>query len=66
MVSYEPLFKTMEKKEISTYKLIKNGIDKKTIYRLKHGENVTINMLEKICRILDCEIEDVVKIIKDK
>lgn len=65
MISYEPMFEYMKRNKISTYFLYQNGIDKKTIYRIKHGENVTLATLEKICKILDCELQDVVKIVKD-
>ncbi len=62
MISYDPLFLTLKKKDISTYYLIQNGIDKKTIHRIKHNENITLLTVEKICTILECEIQDVVKI----
>ena len=40
MVDYSPLWKTMEKKGISQYYLIKKGgIDNKTIYNIKRNEN---------------------------
>lgn len=64
MISYEPMFETMRSKNISTYYLYQNGIDRKTIYRIKHGENITLNMLERIALLIDCEIQDLVKFIK--
>ena len=65
MISYDPLWKTMHKKEITTYQLIKRGIDKKTIHNLKNNANITMLTAEKICRILDCQINEIVEFIND-
>lgn len=66
MYSYEPLWKTMKRKNVTTYQLIKKGIEKKTIYNLQHNANVTVLTLEKLCTILDCEVSDVVEIRKSR
>lgn len=66
MYSYEPLWKTMKKKDVTTYQLIKQGIEKKTIYNLQHNANVTVLTLEKLCTILDCEVSDVIEIRKSR
>ena len=65
MYSYDPLWETMKRKNITTYYLIKHGIEKKTIYNLQHHANITVLTLEKLCSILDCEVSDVVCIRKD-
>ncbi len=65
MISYNPLWKIMHKKEITTYQLIKRGIDKKTIHNLKNNANITMLTAEKICRILDCQINEIVEFIND-
>ena len=63
MISYAPLWQTLDQKQITTYTLItKYNIDKKIIYKLKHNQNVTIETLEKICIALGCKIEEVVNI----
>lgn len=62
--SYEPLWDTMKARGISTYKLINTyNFNKGTLYHLKKGDNVTLNTLAVLCQILDCQIQDVVKII---
>lgn len=66
MYNYDPLWKTMKEKDISTYRLIKSGIEKKTLYNLQHNKNVTVLTLEKLCTILDCKVENIVNIIPDK
>ena len=66
MISYKPLWDKMEKENVTTYKLIKEGIDKKTIHNLKNNANITMLTAEKLCRILKCEIGDIVEFIDDK
>ena len=66
MIRYEPLWRTMREKGISTYKLLQEGIDKRTLYNLKHNANITMLTAEKLCRILNCEISDIVEIIDDE
>lgn len=60
IIDFSPLWKTMEKKNITQYHLIKQGIDNKTLDSLKKNKNITLVTLEKLCRILDCEPNDVV------
>lgn len=60
MIDDSPLWATMERKGISQYKLIKAGIDNKTLDALKKGNNITLFTLEKLCMILDCTPNDVV------
>lgn len=65
IISYEPMWKTMKRKGISQYKLLKRGIDHRTLNTLKHGGNITMRTLENICRILDCEAGEVVAFVED-
>lgn len=62
MVSYAPLWRTMEKCGATTYTLqVKGGISSSTIRRLKAGDSVSTNTLDALCKILNCTIQDVVK-----
>ena len=61
MLDYSPLRRTMEEKGISQYRLIKAGIDNKTLDALKKGNNITLLTLEKICTILDCTPNEVIR-----
>ena len=61
MIDYSPLWKTMAQKGVSQYRLIKSGIDNKTLDSLKKNNNITLLTLEKLCRILDCSPNDVVQ-----
>lgn len=55
----------MKKKDITTYQLIQQGIDKHTIQNLKEDKNITMLTAEKLCNILNCDISDIVVFIKD-
>lgn len=64
-VSYNKLWKLLIDKSINKTRLHEiTGLSKSTITKLAKGENVNIEVLEKICKCLDCNIEDVVEIIK--
>ena len=61
MLDYSPLWETMERKGITQYRMLQSGIDNKTLDSLKKGNNITLLTLEKICWILDCTPNDVVR-----
>ncbi|MBE5829726.1 MAG: helix-turn-helix transcriptional regulator [Butyrivibrio sp.] len=63
MIDYSPLWETMKQKNISQYYLLKHGIDNKTLDGLKKNKNITLYTLEKICTILDCTPNDVIKFV---
>ena len=63
-LDYSPLWATMKEKEISQYRLLKCGVDNKTLDTLKKGGNITLLTLEKVCSILDCTPNDVVQFTK--
>lgn len=61
MISYDPLWETMRRKGATTYTLqVKGGISSSTIRRLKANESVFTNTLDALCKILACELSDVV------
>ena len=61
MISYAPLWATMEKRGATTYTLqVKGGISSSTIRRLKAGESVSTNTLEALCQVLNCSLSDIV------
>ena len=66
MISYDPLWKTMESKNITTYTLIyKHGINSRTINNLKHNKGITVYTIERLCDILDCTPNDILTFTKD-
>ena len=67
MISYEPLWRTMKAQGATTYTLqVKGEISSSTVRRLKAGESVSTNTLDALCRILECELSEIVEYIPDK
>lgn len=66
MIVFDRLWNLMKEKGVSTYKLREEcGIDSKTIRRLKANENIETKTIDKLCRALDCRIQDIVEYIED-
>ena len=59
MIVYDKLWKQMEEKKISQYRLGKAGLSQSTLTRLKNNEVVTTETLDKICSLLHCRLEDI-------
>lgn len=67
MIVYTPLWETLKKKGISTYKLEKTyNMNKNMIHNLKHNKSITMNTLDYLCKTFDCGILDVIEYIKDE
>ena len=67
MLSYEPLWKTLitkklKKTDLVTHKIISSS----TLAKLGKDEYVNTKIYDKICKFLNCEIEDIVKYIPDE
>jgi len=63
-VSYKKLWKLlidhdMKKKDLAE----KTGISSYTIAKMTKGENVTTDILVRICKTLNCNIEDIMEIV---
>ena len=66
MITFEPLWETMKSKHISSYALInKYGISRSLWAKLKHDKNVTLQTVDRLCEILDCDIVDIVRRVPD-
>ena len=66
MISYEPFFRTLEKKGITSYRLMKMGFPRSTYYAIKHGDNISSHTVNQLCRILKCNVVDTVEYIEDQ
>lgn len=66
MIDYSPLWKTLAKKNITTYALEhKFGFNKNMIHRLKHNQSITMNTLDYLCKTFDCDVTDIIKYVKE-
>lgn len=67
MISYDRLWETMKEKGISQYTLIKkHNISPAQITRLKRNESVSTHTIETFCKILKCNVEDIMQYIEDE
>ena len=66
MIDYSPLWKTMEAKNITQYRMIEQGIDRRVLDTLRKNKNITMLTLEKLCNVLDCEPSDIVRFIPEE
>jgi len=66
MIKYDRLWITLKNKQVSQYKLIREyGIDKAQLHRLRKNMVVKTLILDKLCSILDCKIEDIMEYVSD-
>lgn len=67
MICYDRLWQTMKSRGISQYKLIKDyGIDKAQLHRLRKNMVVKTLILDRLCSILQCRIEDIMEYIPER
>lgn len=65
IISYEPLWATLKKKGITQYDLVNHyGFSTGTLDSLRKNNSITMHTLENLCNMLDCEMWDIVEIIK--
>jgi DNA-binding Xre family transcriptional regulator len=66
VISFKPLFKTLVDLDLSLTDLEKKcGFSSATTAKLKKGESMRLDTIERICIVLNVPIEKVVEIIAD-
>lgn len=66
MITFDPLWETLEKKQLSQYALIKQyGVSTGTLDALRKNSSITLNTLNDLCNILQCEVSDVIQFTPD-
>ena len=67
MIRYDRLWETMKKRGITQYDLYTHyNITRSLLDRLRKNENTELYTLDRLCTILDCNIEDIVEHVPDK
>ncbi len=67
MISYDGLWEVMKEKGVTQYALIKRyNISPGQITRLKRNESVSTHTIDLFCKILDCEVGDIMKYIPEE
>lgn len=66
-LNYNKLWKLLIDKRMNKTDLRKKtGLSQSTIAKLVNGKNVNIQVLERICYVLECDICDIVEIDKEE
>lgn len=66
MIVYDKLWNTMKEKGVTQYALIHTyKISPAQITRLKRNESVSTHTINTFCKILDCEVSDIMEYIKE-
>ncbi|MCC8121526.1 MAG: helix-turn-helix transcriptional regulator [Oscillospiraceae bacterium] len=67
MIKYDPLWRTLKEKGISQYRLIQEyGVDKAQLHRLRKNMVVKTMILNRLCQILQCNIEDIMEYVPEE
>ena len=60
--SYKRLFKKLIDLDMINNELMEKAkVSKSTFYKMKNGQNVTTDVLLRICNTLDCDISEIVE-----
>jgi len=66
LICFDRLWRTMQEKGISQYRLTKEyGVSNGQLDRLRKNEHVSTYTLNKLCMILDCDLEDIAEYRKE-
>ena len=66
-LSYKRLFKKLIDLDMQHNELMeKSNVSRSTFYKLNNGENVTTDVLLRICDALDCDISQIVECVEIK
>ena len=65
-ISYKRLFKlmidkNMKKKDLRTL----TGVSYSTLLKMENGEYVSLDVLDRICRSLRCQLSDIAEVLPD-
>ncbi len=65
--SYKPLWKQLIDKDHTKKQLMsETGISKSTMDKMSRGENVSLDVIDRICNYLNCKVEDVLEHLNDR
>ena len=65
-ISYNKLWKILIDKNMKKSDLRKKaGISSASLAKLGKGDNITTDVLLRICEVMDCRIEDILETVRD-
>ena len=60
LIDYVPFWQTLENSDENWYTLTnKHHLSHSTLHRLKHGQDISMKTVNDLCRILNCQIQDI-------
>ena len=66
MIKYDRLWQTMKHRGITQYDLYTyHNVNRSQLDRLRHNKNVETNTIDKLCNILQCQVEDIMEHVPD-
>lgn len=67
MIKYDPLWKTLKEKGISQYALYTHyDVSRSQLDRLRKNKNIEVSTIDKLCKILNCRVEDILVYLPDE
>lgn len=67
MIKYDRLWATLKKKNISQNKLMRDyGVDNAQLHRLRKNMVIKTITIDNLCRILNCQVEDIMEYVPDE
>jgi DNA-binding Xre family transcriptional regulator len=62
VIKFDRLWVTMEKKGVTQYDLYTHhNVNRSLLDRLRHNKNVEMNTIDRLCNILQCNVEDIME-----
>ncbi|AAK79912.1 DNA-binding Xre family transcriptional regulator [Clostridium acetobutylicum] len=62
MISYKPFFKTLIDKDLEKKDLVNSKvISKSTMTRINNGDFVALQIIDKLCEHLECNVSDIIE-----
>lgn len=66
-ISYKPLWKLLIDRDMTKKALmLKAGISKSTVDKMGRSEKVSLDIIDRICCSMDCDISDVIEYVSEQ
>ena len=66
IISYKGFWEVLKERGISQYKLImQHGVSNSQLNHIRKGGHITTATINKLCKLLNCEIGDIVAYVPD-
>ena len=67
MISFNPLWQTLIDKHMKKQDLASRlGVTKKSVSMMARNEPISMRLLDKICKELGCQVQDVIEYVPDE